>query len=134
MANFKTKEHFNTDEIVSILFIPERVDNGFEWIESRPIKKFFGLINTGKFTQAGWFGDWDGRTYTDEQLRNYGYKVYTTDERVNDRVCKFAKVKVYLTHDNEVEQTFETDEDAEIWVEHLKTTSGKNFAVATYDK
>jgi hypothetical protein len=58
--------------------------------------------------------------------------VYTKDERINDRVCYFPHVKVYLTDDNTIEQVFKSNEEAEAWVENLKTTSGKDFAVAVY--
>ena len=128
------KEYFDVSRIVSIHFMTEKPTNKFYWVDSRPIKKFFGLINTGKFTEPGWVDhyDWDEVIYTDEDIRNYGYKVYSTDERINDRICTFAHVKVYLTHDNTIEQVFKTNEEAEAWIENLKTRSGKDFAVVIY--
>jgi len=134
MVEFKDKEYFDVSRIVSIHFTVERPAYKFCWVDRKPIKRFFGLINTGKFTEPGWINqhDWDEIIYTDEELRNYGYKVYTTDERINERVCCFAHVKVYLTGDNTIEQVFKSNEEAEAWVENLKTTSGKDFAVAVY--
>jgi hypothetical protein len=133
MKDFKSIEYFNTNKIVSIHFTPEKTSERFYFEDRKPIKKFFGLINTGRFTQPGWvdYYDWDSK-YTDEELRKQGYKVYTTDERINDRVCVKATVKVYLAHDNTIVQEFETDDEAEFWIENLKTISGKNFAVAIY--
>ena len=127
-------EYFDVSRIVSILFRPERTCNHIEWVESKPIKKFFGLINTGKFTQAGWVdhSEWDYDTHTDDELRQRGYIVYNTDERINNRVCKRAHVKVYLTHDNTIEQTFDSDQKAEEWIDLLKSTSQKTFEVAIY--
>lgn len=131
----RTKEYFDVSRIISIYFRSETPSTNFYWVESEPIKKFFGLINTGRFTKAGWcdFRDWkDGIFYTEDEIRGYGYKVYNTDERINDRICCKACVKVYLTHDNRIERFFETDDDAEGWIQSLKEKSGKTFEVVTY--
>ncbi len=130
-----TKEYFDLSRIVSVYFKLETTCTNFYWVESKPIKRFFGLFDTGRFTEAGWCDnrDWeDGIIYTEDEIRNYGYKVYSTDERINERICHKAYVKVYLTHDNTIEQTFETDKEAEAWIELLKEKSGKVFQVATY--
>ena len=128
------KEYFDLSRIVSIYFSPEKTASKFYRVDSKPIKKFFGLINTGKLSEPGWAdcNDWEEVIYTDEDIRRYGYKVYTTDKRINERICHFAHVKVYLTHDNTIEQTFETNQEAQAWIELLKETSGKTFEIATY--
>ena len=128
------KEYFDVSRIVSAYFIPEHTETKFYWQDSKPITTFFGLINTGRFTEAGWFNacDWNEELYTEDEIRNYGYKVYSTDERINERICHKAYVKVYLTHDKTIKQTFETDKEAEAWIELLKEKSGKTFEVATY--
>ena len=131
----RTKEYFDVSRIISVYFRSETPCRYFYWVESEPIKKFFGLINTGRFTEAGWCDhrDWeDGVIYTENWIRNYGYKVYSTDERIKDRICNKAYVKVYLTHDNQIEQSFETDDEAEAWIQSLKEKSGKTFEVVTY--
>jgi hypothetical protein len=129
-----TKEYFEVSRIVSVYFRPEHPETRFYWRDSEPIKTFFGLINTGRFAEAGWLNayDWDEVLYTEDEIRNYGYKVYSTDERINERICNKAYVKVYLTHDNTIEQSFETDKEAEAWIELLKEKSGKTFEVAIY--
>ena len=129
------KEYFDVGQIVSIVYRPERVCTHFEWVESKPIKTFFGLITTGKLTEAGWFDgtEWDYTTYTDDEVRKKGYIVYSTDERINDRVCHMAYVKVYLTHDNTIAQSFESNQKAEEWIGLLKSRSGKKFEIATYE-
>jgi hypothetical protein len=128
------KEYFDVSRIVSAYFIPEHTATKFYWQDSKPITTFFGLINTGRFTKAGWFNacDWNEELYTEDEIRRYGYKVYSTDERINERICNKAHVKVYLTHDNTIEQSFETDKEAEAWIELLKEKSGKTFEVAIY--
>jgi hypothetical protein len=128
------KEYFDVNKIVSIWYRPEEPISWISWVESKPIKKFFGLYNTGRFTQAGWVdnSEWDDHIYTDDQLRKNGYIVYDWNERVNNRICRKAYVKVYLTHDNSIEQTFDSDKQAEEWIDLLKSTSQKTFEVATY--
>ena len=131
-----TKEYFDVSRIVSVYFRRETTCTNFYWVESEPIKRFFGLFDTGRFTEAGWCDnrDWKFVIYTEDEIRSYGYKVYSADERINERICHKAYVKVYLTHDNEIEQAFETDEEAEAWIESLKEKSGKTFEVVTLNK
>lgn len=127
------REYFDVSRIISVYFRSETPCTNFYRVESKPIKKFFGLFNTGRFTEAGWCDnrDWDEAVYTEDEIRDHGYKLYSADERINDRICHKAYVKVYLTHDNEIEQTFETDAEAEAWIETLKEKSGKTFEVVT---
>lgn len=129
-----SKEYFDVDRIISIHYRPENPVSWIYWVESKPIKKFFGLYNTGRFTEAGWVdnSEWDENTYTDDDMRKRGFIVYDKDERINDRICRKAYVKVYLTHDNSIEQSFDSDKQAEEWIETLKEKSGKTFEVVTY--
>jgi hypothetical protein len=128
------KEYFDVDRIISIHYRPENPVSWIYWVESKPIKKFFGLYNTGRFTEAGWVdnSEWDENIYTDDDMRKRGFIVYDKDERINDRICKKAYVKVYLTHDNSVEQSFDSNKQAEEWIETLKEKSGKTFEVVNY--
>ena len=128
------KEYFDVSRIVSTYFIPEHPETRFYWQDRKPIKKFFGLINTGRFTEAGWLNayDWGEYLYTEDEIRSYGYKVYSTNERINERICNKAYVKVYLTQENTIEQKFETDAEAEAWIGSLKEKSGKTFEIVTY--
>jgi hypothetical protein len=130
------KEYFDVSRILSIFYRPEEPVYWISWVESKPIKKFFGLYNTGRFTEAGWFdnSEWDETTYTDDDMRKRGFIVYDKDERINDRICRKAYVKVYLTHDNSIEQSFDSDKQAEEWIETLKEKSGKAFEVVTYKR
>lgn len=128
------KEYFDVDRIISIWFRPETPIDYISWVESKPIKRFFGLYNTGRFTEAGWIdhSEWDPTPYSDDDLRRRGYIVYDRNKRINERVCRKAHVKVYLVHDNSIEQSFDSDKQAEEWIETLKTKSGKTFEVAIY--
>lgn len=129
MANIK--EHFDINQIIGIKFHPER-SAGYSWVEAEPEKRiFFGLIpwrygRPAGFTDAGSPLQW---IYTEEDLKSYGYKVYSFDERINDRVCEKPYVVVYLAHELQISKKFETDSEAEEWVDQLKEKSGKSFEV-----
>jgi hypothetical protein len=131
----KIQEHFDVNEIIGIKFFPER-DARYEWVEATKEKRiFFGLIKTRSATPAGFLdtGSWDGAIYTEEKLIGYGYKVYTTDERINNRVTEKPYVRVYLSHELETHKKFETNEEALAWIDELKATSGKTFEIVTFD-
>lgn len=125
------KEHFDLDQIISVRFISER-EAGFEWVEAIPEKRiFFGLIRWRSGRPAGFLrqGTWEEIIYTEEALKGYDYKVYPYEERVNQRVCHKPYVTVYLSHDLQVTKSFETDAEAESWIEKIKAESGKTFEV-----
>lgn len=128
-------EYFDVNRIVSIVVCGERPVNEYEWREPSLIKKFFGLINTGKFTEAGYYSKYGSNKvpYTEEELRGYGYKVYSRNERINTNVVNKAYVKVYLEHDNRVREKFETEDEMQQWVEKIKTTSGKTFEIVNIE-
>ena len=131
----KIQEHFDVNEIIGIKLFFER-EARFEWVEAKPEKRgFFGLIKTRSATPAGFLdkGSFDGTIYSDEELIGYGYKVYTTDERINNRVTEKPYVRIYLSHGLESHKKFETDEEASAWVDELKATSGKTFEIVTFD-
>lgn len=129
-------EHFDVDRIVTLSLFGERVDRSYEWREPRPIKRFFGLIETSRFTPAGYYhiNSWEDVPYTEEELRGYGYKVYGRDERLIDNVVEKAYVKVDLEHDNSLTVRFETDVEMLEWVDMIKATSGKTFETVVYEK
>lgn len=117
----KIENHFDVNQIVYVTFVPERPSNYYKWNDSRPIKYFFGLIKTKKFTKAGWG---DGYKIVDkEYLINDGYKIVGKD------VYHKSKVHVYLTNKHRIDNTFESENDAKNWMEDLKITSGKTFEI-----
>lgn len=129
-------EYFDVDRIVTISLFGEKVDGSYVWCEPRPIKRFFGLIDTGRFKPAGYYytNSWEDVLYTEEQLRGYGYKVYSRDERLIDNVVYKPYVKVDLEHDNSLTVRFETDAEMLEWVEMIKVKSGKNFETVVYER
>jgi len=119
--------HFDLDKIVKIKFTEKKEDKTMEWVEPKPIKKFFGLYDTGRFTD-GHFEDVDsilGSTYTGEMLQKYyiieGKKVY-------ERPC----VKVEFEHVDPISRCFQNDEEAREWISKLSRQSKKNFEIVKY--
>lgn len=56
----------------------------WEFVESKPIKRFFGLWNTGKFTKEGYINNltWEKDIYTAKELENYYYRFQIIDNKV----------------------------------------------------
>lgn len=127
-----SKEYFDVDRIVTISLFGE-IDAGYEWVEPQPIKRFFGLIDTGRFTPAGYVSTPnDSSIYTEENLRGYGYKVYSRDERIVNNVVNKPYVKVDLEHDNSLTVRFETEDEMLKWVDEIKALSKKVFVLVNY--
>jgi hypothetical protein len=126
--------NFNLSAIILIKLYKESVCTHWLWRESKPIKTIFGLIDTGRVTEAG-FEDMSSLStdvYTDEELKEYGYKVYTMSERVNSRVANKPYVEIILSHKQTVYRKFENDDDAVKYIEHLKAISDIKFETIVY--
>ena len=129
------KESFDINEIIGIKLTEETESMSYEWVDAVPEKRiFFGLIKTKSATPAGFLDlcSWKDAIYSAEELEAYGYKVYTTDERISSRVCRKPHVKIYLSHELTVEKVFETNQEAQAWIEELKSTSGKTFETVVH--
>lgn len=127
------KEYFDVDRIVTISLFGE-TDAGYEWVEPQPIKRFFGLIDTGRFTIAGYVSTrYDSSIYTEEELRGYGYKVYSRNERIVNNVVDKPYVKVDLEHDNSLTIKFENEDEMLNWVNDIKILSKKLFMLVNYN-
>ena len=128
-------EHFDINRIVTLSVFGEKVERSYEWRDPQPIKRFFGLIDTGRFTPAGYYytNSFESVCYTEEKLRGYGFKVYSRDERINDNVVNKPYVKVDLEHENSLTVTFETNDEMLEWVEMIKLKSGKIFETVVYE-
>lgn len=117
--------HFDVDQIIKIIFWGERPAY-FYYYESKPIKNWYGG-KTGEFTKEGWkeFPDYIGDycpLYSAEELIEKGYIVYP-DKKL---VMKRPLVEVYLTHDQDVSQTFLKEADAQLWIDDLKAMTGRS--------
>ena len=121
----KIQHHFDVNKVVTIKYIPEQVCTWMKWVESQPIKKFFGLFYTGKFSPAGWIdnSEYNPKIYSETDLikKDYLVKDYV--------VYRKSKVKITLTNNEELFKTFNTQEECMSWIEDLKDTTGKTFEI-----
>jgi len=122
-------EYFDVNRIVTISLRGERVDSHFEWQNPKPIKRFFGLIDTGKYTPEGYYNlSRYNNYYTEEELINHGYIV-------KDKVVYYKPyVQVDLEHENSLTVKFENDTEMLEWVEFVKNKSNKVFIVVDHNK
>ena len=129
------QETFDVNEIIGIKLIEEREADNYVWVDGVPEKRIlFGMIKARSATPSGFLdlSSWRGTIYTEEELVGYGYKVYSTEERINSRVCHKPSVRIYLSHELTVDQRFETNGEAYSWVEELKLASGKTFKTVVH--
>jgi hypothetical protein len=133
----KKLQLINLDKIISVSLFEER-DANFIWQKAEPIKKFFNLINTGKFTKEGWrdmdslsdvyFLDSlsDKAVYTKEELKSYNYNVY------DYRVCYKPYINIILCDKNSITWRFDTNESANIALTNLvNLCEAKNIKLVT---
>ena len=118
------KESFDINEIIGIKLTEERVNGNHEWVDAVPEKRiFFGMIKTRSATPEGFLdlGSWKDAIYTPEELVGYGYKVYLYEDKSKNCVTRKPHVKIYLSHELTVDKVFETDQEAQAWIEELKS-------------
>ena len=119
---------FDIDKIGKIKFVEKKEVKNMQWVEPKPIKKFFGLYNTGRFTEGG-FHDLSSclrSVYTAEQLREYGYIVE------GKKVYRQSWAGVSFEHADSVSRSFPSDEEAQEWISKLSRQSKKNFEIVKY--
>ena len=129
------QETFDVNEIIGIKLIEEREADNYVWVDNVPEKRIFlGLIKTRSATPEGFLdlGSWSYSIYTPEELVGYGYKVYLYEDKSKNCVNRKPHVKIYLSHELTVDGVFETEQEAQAWIEKLKLTSGKTFETVVH--
>jgi hypothetical protein len=129
------KESFDINEIIGIKLTEEKVNGNHEWVDAVPEKRiFFGMIKTRSATPEGFLDlcSWEDAIYTPEELVGYGYKVHLYEDKSKNCVTKKPHVKIYLSHDLTVDKVFETNQEAQAWIEELKSASGKTFETVVH--
>lgn len=128
-----TEINFDVNAIVTVRFYEERPTD-YVFVEAKPaIKWFFGLITIKEATKEGFSdGDYFSGALTEETLNKYGYKVYPKSERLNNRVCRKARIDVDLEHGYSVSNSFDSDGEALGWAKRLKEISKKTFETVGY--
>jgi len=117
-----TEYHFAVRDIVAIKFVKERPAR-FVWYPAEPAyTRLFGLIKYPAI-EEGWVdeGSYQESRYTLEELKDYGYVMR------NGTPHHKCHVEVFLEHDYQVSNTFETEEEARTWIDGIKSKAGKIF-------
>jgi hypothetical protein len=122
------KYYFDLDKVSSITLKLEE-ESGYKWCdEVKPQPRYFLGFKIGltRGKPAGWW-------YEDEDYRRatsyfYDYKSYKVD-LVNKKVTLRPRVTVYLGYKDCYTSYFDTDQQAQEYVDDLISKSKKNFQV-----
>lgn len=124
-----TKNYFETDKIQTVTLYQE-TEAGMQWYEERPEKiyKFLGII-TGRDRKlkAGWAWDEYRERYSTEELR-----AEKPSLRIDEREMKVynkASVSIYFSFKHTLGCRFESNEEAQQYINTLIEDSGRKFNV-----
>jgi hypothetical protein len=127
------KYYFELDKVDSITLTMER-DSEYKWFEEIPdrSRKFLGLrFGTIKGIPAGWSNyDLEYHHYNSRVPTSYfySYNWYRIDEE-NKKIFNKAYVEVSLGYKRTISRNFESNEEAQSWVDDLISDSNKKFHV-----
>lgn len=134
------KKYFQLDDIISIQFTAER-ETDYRWKERVPErdKKFLGFV-VGKHPEIpeGWVSrDFGYLTDDDERMRvdsSYfeRYSWLRVDEK-NKKIWNKATVEIKLRYKDMVSKQFNSNEEAQAWIDEIISESGKKFKVIIKD-
>lgn len=121
----KITNHIDVDKIVTLKVVHEKMAPWFQFVKSKQIKKFFGLISTKKYTEEGWvdLSSFYKLIYTIDELKERDYKI------INNMVYKKPYLIIRLLTGDEFLKTFENENEINEYVEALKLTSGKTYEI-----
>lgn len=128
-----TKHYFELDKVESITLTCER-ETDYKWypeIPARP-KTFLG-INYGMHSviPAGWCDyELEDQHYGSRKQSSYfkDHSWYRVDE-VNMKIYNKAHVHIYLSYKHSLAMTFDSNEEAQEYVDYLIASSDKEFHV-----
>ena len=130
-----TKHYFELDKVDSITLTTEKESTEYFWkeaIPSRP-KKFLGfVIGTKPPVPAGWseYEDEDEDDYRCRRDKSYfdKYNWYKVDEK-NKKIFIKPHVEVRFGYKQSIGHRFESDAEAQTWIDELIQSSNKQFHV-----
>jgi hypothetical protein len=131
-----TKNYFELDKVNSITLTMEK-ESGYKWFSKIPAKpKTFLGIRYGMEPEipAGWNQDIDddGKEYRPwwRKQSSYfeDYKWYKVDE-VNKKIFIKPHVEIRFGYKQSIGQNFNSNEEAQSWVDELIQSSDKQFHV-----
>lgn len=128
------KHYFELDQVHSITLTMER-EAGYYWKEAIPARprKFLGFtIGTKPAVPAGWseYEEEDSYDLKRRKPSSYfdQYDWYRVDEKAQ-KVFSKAQIEVRFGYKESIGTRFETDAEAQAWVDELIATSNKKFTV-----
>lgn len=129
------KYYFELSKVESITLYMERECTEYYWKEEVPArpKKFLGFA-VGKYppVPAGWsdYEEEDEYDYRKRKQKSYfdQYSWYRADE-VTKKIFHKPQVEVVLGYKHSISTRFESDAEAQAWVDELIATSDKKFHV-----
>ena len=124
-----TKTYFETDKIQTVTLTMETL-SGMKWLEERPEKtcKFLGItISRELRLKEGWgYGTYRDRYTTEELMKEH--PSYRVDER-EQKVYNKSYVSIYFSYNHTIGARFESNEEAQEYVDELIEQSGRIFNV-----
>ena len=130
-----TKNYFELNKVNSITLTMERESSGYYWKEAIPArpKKFLGIkIGILPPVPAGWseYEEEDEDDYRRRKQSSYfeNYKWYRIDE-VAKKLYNKAHVEIRIGYKQSIGQNFNSNEEAQDWVDELIQSSDKQFHV-----
>jgi hypothetical protein len=131
-------DHINLDRIIGIRVYEEQ-GAAYRWLPAKQKTTFFGLIKLNKWYSEGFYmygcyeqdydilGSWETNAYTAQELIQSGYLV-------RDKVVYYKPyVNVYLQDNIEISKKFNSLQEAQEWVEQLKSKCTNEFEIINYE-
>ncbi len=128
------KHYFELDKVDSITLTMEKESTEYKWKEAVPArpKKFLGfVIGTLPPVTAGWTSyDESGEDYRCRKQKTYfdQYSWYRVDE-VSKKIFVKPHVEVRFGYKQSIGHRFDSNAEAEAWVEELIASSSKKFHI-----
>jgi len=124
-----TKHYFETEKIQTVTLTMETL-SGMKWLEERPEKtcKFLGItIRKELRLKEGWgYGTYRERYTTDELAKD---KPYLRVDEKEKKVYNKSYVSIYFSYKHSLGARFESNEEAQEYVDELIEQSGRSFNV-----
>lgn len=124
-----TKNYFETEKIQTVTLTME-TESGMQWLEERPekVRKILGItISKELRLKEGWgYGTYRER-YTTEELRRD--KPYLRVDEREHKVYNKSHVSIYFSYKHTIGSRFDSNEEAQEYVDELIEQSGRSFNV-----
>jgi hypothetical protein len=124
-----TKNYFETEKIQTVTLSMETL-SGMKWLEERPekLRKFLGItISKELRLKEGWgYGTYRERYTTEELAKEYPY--LRVDEK-EQKVYNKSYVSIYFSYKHSIGARFESNDEAQEYVDELIEQSGRIFNV-----